>query len=339
MHVTLVNYEFPPHCGGGGRVTKLLTDGLQAQGHTARVFTDLTDYHYTTWPLRSYRRLNHYLDTHDVDVLHGHFSLPSSAHLPRLARKHDVPLVVSVMGADIYDPTRFQLVRPLADRINQHILEAADAVVAPSIDMQDRVVQKHAVNCRCIHYGIKPDAWTWSIRTMSESPTILSVCRLVERKNLDTAISAVIQLADETGLDVTYRIVGTGPMKGELTSRWGDHDVIEFGGYVEDLQPEFDAADVFFLPSEHEAFGMVFLEALACGLPVVTSTTGGQTDIVNGTGLTVDGDTPNAYTNALEQVLTRYETYQRRTEGYVEAEFSQSQMVNAYTELYREVVA
>lgn len=339
MHVTLVNYEYPPHCGGGGRVTELLADGLETRDYTPHVSTDQSDHHYATFPLRSYRRLNQHLAQNEVDILHGHFSLPSSLHLPRLSRKHNLPLVVSVMGADIYDPTRFHGIRPLADRVNQHILDAADAVVAPSTDMQDRVIQKHNVNCQCIHYGIDPTAWTWQARNPSDSPTILSVCRLVDRKNLETAIRSVIQFGRHTGLDVTYRIVGTGPKQSELEARWGEFEYIEFAGYVDDLQSEFTNADVFFLPSKHEAFGMVFLEALATGLPVVTSATGGQTDIVNGTGITVTGDNPSAYAAALERLLDEYETFQRQTEGYVEAEFSQAQMVDAYTSLYQEVLA
>jgi glycosyltransferase involved in cell wall biosynthesis len=338
----MVNYEWQgvtKNCGGGGRIGRVLADELRARGHEVTVVTDEADKHYLTFPARSYRRLSKTVRKVDPDVLHGQFAVPSSVLLPRLSRKYDVPLVVSVMGADVYDPTRYDLIRPLTDRAVNSVLQCADAVVAPSRDMQRRVHEKYNETCLKQWYGLPPDEWQWRPRTPSSRLQVLTVSRLVERKNLLLAHRTLAE-ARGAGLDLEWTVVGTGPLEERLGKRAGVCDWMHLTGYVEDLQPVFDDADVFFLPSKHEAFGVVFLEALAAGLPVVTSDHGGQTDIVGPeVGRLAPQECPGALAGAVAEVAENYRDYQRATEGYVEEHFSAHRMAAGYEELFNEVAA
>lgn len=337
MNVLHVNYEFPgvtANCGGGGRVTELLDECLEERGIGSRVITDWDDGHYTTFPARSYSRVRGAIASGWPDVVHGHFSLPSSLALPRLCERHDVPLVVSVMGADVYDPTRFALVRPFADRLNRHILGRADAVVAPSTDMQRRVRESFGLSTERIPYGVDTSRWRDTARDLDAetTPRILTVARLVERKNLDVAVDAVDALRSMLDTDVSYRLVGTGPLEDRFES---DPRVASLG-YVADIRRQYEWADVFFLPSKHEAFGMVFCEALANGLPVVTSTTGGQTDIVtDDVGARALSDDPDALARRLEFVLEYYDDLQPYTRPHAVDYYDRDRMVDDYTDLYR----
>lgn len=338
----LVNYEYPgvtTNCGGGGRVTELLLEELSDRGSDPTLVTDVADGHYATFPFRIYRDLAKKIEHTKPELLHGHFSLPSSLPLPRLARKHDIPLVVSVMGADVYDPTRFDAIRPLADRANSFIFDEADRIVAPSTDMLERMPDQYRPKTEVVHYGINPSDWEFRDREQPSAPEILTVARLVDRKNLRTAVQAVEDLRSD-GIPATYRIVGTGPNKQALNDLAADREWLTISGYVEDIQESYDDADVFFLPSDHEAFGMVFLEALACGLPVVTSNVGGQTDIVtHDVGTTAMPDDPWKLKTALWAVIDDYERYQRKTRDRVEEHFTRSQMAQQYEEVYQEVSA
>jgi glycosyltransferase involved in cell wall biosynthesis len=98
---------------------------------------------------------------------------------------------------------------------------------------------------------------------------------------------------------------------------------------------------VFFLPSKHEAFGLVYLEALASGLPVVTSTTGGQTDIVDTgvVGQTAPPDDPGALALALKHVIEDYDTYQKQTDGYLRGRYTAEAMAKSYRDLYEEMIS
>lgn len=338
MHVLCVNYEYPgvtANCGGGGEVTRLLADGLEDRGHTVTVVTDEADGHYATFPARSYRRLRNAIATEQPDVVHGHFSLPTSLFLPQLAG--DTPFVVSVMGAEVYDPTRFSGLRPVMDRLNDYIFNAADAVVALSSDMADRISRKHGHHPRIIPYGLA-DGTPWHSRDATDQVRVLTVCRHVERKNLDVALHAVDAFRETTDVDVQYRLAGTGPLTDSLKAEWGESDWIEFRGFVDDLDAEYDWGGVFLLPSAHEAFGIVYLEALQAGLPVVASDCGGQTDFISGdVGKTVQPTVP-AVTRALRAVHADYPAYQAATEDYVTEQWSAERTIDDYEELYEAVV-
>ncbi len=338
----LVNYEYPSvtsNCGGGGRVTELLLEELSERGSNPMLVTDVADGHYATFPIRVYQDLEREIKTASPALLHGHFSLPSSLPLPRLSSRHDLPLVVSVMGADVYDPSRFQAIRPLADKANEYIFREADRIVAPSTDMLERIPPEFQAKTELIHYGIDPSGWEFRDRDAPAAPSILTVARLVDRKNLRTAIDAVDELRSD-GIPAEYRIVGTGPNEEELRALAAERDWLTVSGYVDDLQTAYDAADLFFLPSHHEAFGMVFLEALACGLPVVTSNVGGQTDIVtNDVGATASPDDARQLKAALEGVIDDYDRIQPSTRKRLENHFSQSRMAREYQGIYQEAIS
>jgi len=359
MDVLLVNYEYPatdPNCGGGGEVTRLLKEGLEGRGHTVRVVTDgvrgccdrsihgpADSGHWATFPVRAYSHAKECVEW--ADVVNGHFSLPSSPMLPLLCERADTPLIISVMGADVHDPTRFAAIRPVADLVNGWLLSSADDIVAPSTDMCEGVNEKYGIEPQLIHYGIDIDEWEWRERKRHDPLRVLTVSRLVERKNLSTAIEAVRELRD-SGIDAEYRIVGEGPREMALKRGSMIPDWLDLRGYVDDLQSEYNWADVFFLPSEHEAFGMVFLEAIASGLPVVTSPNGGQRDIIpTDVGIAgraiADGEEirfpREVYADMLSEVTFEYGSFQAATRGYVERNFSQTQMVNQYETLFQRI--
>lgn len=339
MKVLLVNYEYPgvtENCGGGGRVTELLKRGLGELGHTVVVVTDREDGSHLTFPIRTYRRLQSAIRDFQPDVVNAHFSIPTGLPLARICRKRGIPLVTSIMGADLYDPTRYGRIRPVLNRVNSYVFRRSDAIVTPSTDMGKRVPARYQCRARVIRYGIDPESWSWQPKKLTEPIQIVTVCRLVDRKNLTTAIETVTQLQAE-GYCVEYTIVGKGPLAETLEQRYGHHDWLSLPGYVADLQATFDQSHIFFLPSKHEAFGMVFLEALASGLPVVTSRTGGQTDIVDYAVGLADGATLNEFALTLKNVIERYPEVQRNTEGYVQRNFDYLQMAQDYAELYGEL--
>lgn len=341
MKILLVNYEYPgttSNCGGGGEVTRQLETELVRRGHTVRVYTDQADGNYTTFPLRHYRGLKRVLERYQPDVVNAHFSMPTGLPLARLCEQRDIPLVTSVMGADLYDPTRYQHIRPLLDHINRYVFERSDAIVAPSRDMLDRLPPLFLHNSRVVHYGIEPEHWNWEPGTERERTRLLTVCRLVPRKNLDLAIATSDELR-RRGHDIEHTIVGKGPERAGLLEEHGDKDWLSLPGYVEDLDAVYNDHDVFVLPSKHEAFGMVFLEALASGLPVVTSDTGGQTDIIEN-GVVGEIAQPNVedQTAAVERLLDSYLRQQASTRHYVEAEWTADRMAAEYEQVYEGVV-
>jgi len=131
---------------------------------------------------------------------------------------------------------------------------------------------------------------------------ILSVSRLVERKGQEKLIAAMSRIAAEVP-DAHCVLVGTGPLAERLKQAAADHGVtsnITFLGGVsqDDLVRLYRSSELFALPcrtladGDTEGFGLVFLEANACGLPVVAGAAGGTVEAVadGETGLLVDGN-------------------------------------------------
>ena len=146
-------------------------------------------------------------------------------------------------------------------------------------------------------------------------PMLLTVGRLVPRKGIDTVLRALPRVAASVP-EVRYVVAGTGPDRDRLERlavRQGVRDRVHFVGHVpEDALPVYySAADLFVMPAREappdvEGFGLVFLEANACGTPAVGARAGGVPDaIVDGeTGLLVPPSDPAALGSALASLLS-----------------------------------
>lgn len=149
---------------------------------------------------------------------------------------------------------------------------------------------------------------------LQDRKIILTVTRIVERKGIDTVINAIPKMIDRYP-DVIYLIGGGGPDRGrleELVKHLGIDNYVRFLGRIPDneLAAYYNLCDVFVMPSKTvlpdvEGFGIVFLEAAACGKPVIGTYSGGIPDAVKHgeTGLLVNENDPAQLAEALLRLL------------------------------------
>ncbi len=174
---------------------------------------------------------------------------------------------------------------------------------------------------------------------------MLFVGRLRYYKGLDTLIRGLPHIAGQ------LRIVGIGPMEAEwraLAQQVGVAERIEWLGEVsdEELPGLYHAADLFVLPASHpsEAFGLVQVEAMAAGLPVVCTELGTGTSYVNidgVTGLVAPPRDPDALASAINSLVAdpaRRAAMGRAAQARVEREFELDVMVDRVLALYDEIV-
>jgi glycosyltransferase involved in cell wall biosynthesis len=165
---------------------------------------------------------------------------------------------------------------------------------------------------------------------------VITVGRLVRRKNLASLISALHRLGRD---DVHLLVVGDGPEQGGLAEQaraLGIDRRVHFRGFVpEELKHQLLAAsDIFALPSLHEAFGIVYLEAMHCGLPVIAARPGGHEDYITDgrTGFLVPKEDGEALRHALERLVAEPEL--RRTMGAYNREAAQRLSIGATAARY-----
>ena len=318
MRILLCNYEYPPLGGGGGvasadiaeelakthHVTVLTSQGqglatrevvngvdvvrVPVFGRNARSTASLASMlSYVPLAIREGIRL---VRDESFDVVNTHFAIPTGPAGDRIARRAGIPNVLTVHGGDLYDPSKF--LSPHRHAVLRTIvrrqLQRADAVVAQSRNTEHNVHRYYVSDLpiELIPLGIKPvppgSASRVAFGIPDNAVLMVTVGRLVARKGVDTLIEAV-RCAAAPNLHLV--VIGEGPLSSKLAAKAAEAGVssnVHFPGFVSqaDKYGLLRASDFYVSASLHEGFGLVFLEAMACGLPVVCFDEGGQTDFL-----------------------------------------------------------
>jgi glycosyltransferase involved in cell wall biosynthesis len=171
--------------------------------------------------------------------------------------------------------------------------------------------------------------------------TVLTVANLRKEKAHEVLLQAAAKLAPRHPY-LQFQIVGDGPRMAELRAlctSLGLDSQVAFLGHREDVPALLSQADAFVLPSRSEAFPNGAIEAMASGLPVVASATGGLLDLIESgrTGVLVQPDDPDALADALEALVSspaRAAALGSCAREEVARRYSFDRMVRAFEDLY-----
>lgn len=341
MRFLLFNFEYPPLGGGGGVATKQIAEEL-ARRHEVTVIT--TRYRglphrercngvdivrvpvigRRKMPTASLLSLLTFVPTASVaalwlgwrqkfDVINAQFALPSGIPAAIAAKILSIPLVVSFIGGDIYDPTkgvsphRHALLRWLIRLISKQ----AAICTAISRDTQQRAQQLHGVTCEIVvtHLGLIPTVVPPTTRSElglpADAKVAVTIGRLIPRKSHHLLVEALASIPG-----VHLYVIGAGPLKKKLNNLVAERELSErvhLVGYVSEERKLqlLRAADLYVSAAEHEGFGIVFLEAMEAGLPIVAVNEGGQTDFLTDgeNALLVEPHNQDALTQAIRRLL------------------------------------
>ncbi|GAB4280941.1 MAG: glycosyltransferase [Coriobacteriia bacterium] len=263
----------------------------------------------------SARAFSEAVEVHEPHFVHAHDLYPSGAAARRLTERSDLPLVVTVHGSDLYS----NLVRPAWRREIREVCDAASAVVCVSSGLADDLVAELGVDEWKVQ--VIPDTYDEASfglapreREAGRAVRLLTVCNLVEVKGLDVLVDAVAMLVED-GRDITLEIVGKGPLRGMLEERSrarGIRGNVFFTGSVprEEIVAAMRRADLFVLASHREGFGVVLIEAMATGLPVVATAVEGPRDIVRDEdGILVPPGDPVALAEGIGNAVDRLDSF------------------------------
>jgi glycosyltransferase involved in cell wall biosynthesis len=318
--VLIVTYEYPPLGGGGGVIFRDLAEELARQievcvltsgrpGLPEReqrgaleivrvpVFMRNADATASLPSMLSFfpsslRAGTRLLRERPFDLVHTSFAVPSGPSGVLLARRSGLPHVLSLHGGDLYDPSKTLSPHrtPLLKQTVRWVIHASDRVVAQSSDTRHRAVSIYGErDVDTIPLAVPRPSFTPVARgelglDLADGDFVLvTVGRLVARKGLDALLQVMSQLGSARFKLV---VVGEGPARSELETKarsLGVADAVRFAGYVSEERKRqiLEASDLYVSTSLHEGFGIVFLEGMQHGLPVVCFDRGGQVDFVN----------------------------------------------------------
>ena len=318
MNILMFNYEYPPLGGGGGVVHQHIAEEL-AKRHQVTVVTSGAaelpsretvrgvDVHrirvlgrnaqataslvsmlsYFPASLKAGQRL---IDALKPDIINSHFAVPTGPSAVLLARRNRIPHALCIHGGDIYDPSK--KLSPhrniLLRRTVRWVLHKSDRVLAQSKNTSENARQIYGYNSpvTIIPHGLRAPSLPSFSRTelglTADQIVLVTVGRLVARKANHQLIEMVARLNNPK---IVLAIVGDGPQRDMLTDlakRLGVDQQVVFTGFVtEERKFQFlQAADAFVSTTSHEGFGLMYVEAMFCGLPIVTYDHGGQSDFL-----------------------------------------------------------
>jgi glycosyltransferase involved in cell wall biosynthesis len=377
--VLIVSYEYPPLGGGGGVMIATLAEELAKQiqitvltsGRTGLAETEKRDgleiVRVPVWmrhadatasllsmlsffPL-SLRRGAALMRSRRFDLIHSSFAVPSGPSGLRLARQAGIPHVLSVHGGDLYDPSKLLSPHrtPALRQTVRWVIQGSDCVVGTSSDVIDRVRRIYVDReVERVPLAFRPLECIPGGRArlgLRESDRVLvTVGRLVPRKGLDQLLRVVAKLADPA---LRLVVVGEGPAQPALLrscAELGIADRVRFTGFVseEEKCQVLSAADLYVSTTLHEGFGIVFLEALSRGLPVICYDEGGQVDFIDdAVGALVPVNDEAAFGEAVRRHLSAPDLLRSKSAAARQrvADFSIERFAQRYREIYRRCLA
>lgn len=280
----------------------------------------------------------------DNDVIHHHYPYPTmELTLLRYLKKFKNKKFIVTWHANIKN-SRWSWIEKIYNPMIEKLLNRADCIVvtSPQLFEASEILKKHQHKIKIIPLSFDPK---YSLILERKYPknrcfNLLFVGKLRKYKGLEYLIQAI------QNLDVKLNIVGNGEEfqnLQELVFKLNVSHKVIFNSKVNDLQliKMYKEADLFVLPSinEAEAFGVVQLEAMANGLPVINTNLESGVPFVslNGySGITVEPKKSNVLTNAIEKIINNKDLYEQFSKNSLERAklFSRKKMSQDYIKIY-----
>ena len=343
LEIAFIAQDFPPNVGGTHVYNVEFAQRLHARGHVVKLLTwetqtpgvDEADAS-LPFPVERLRfeRRHRGIEPRGVPEILGRWRADvalvsgGSGAVSKIVRAAVDYLPVTVAVHDLRDKgsSRGRLGRWRVRR--RYGFDRAARITANSEHTRDRLIRLgvSAEKVAIVHPGVDtaryaPDpAAGEGVRRelgLGGRPVLLTVARLAPNKGHGRVLELLPRLREKLP-DLVYVVVGGGGLRDALERRaeeLGVREMVRFAGSVPDVRPYYNACDVFVMASTPtaggakagEGFGMAYVEAGACGKPVIASTSGGGAEIVvdGETGLSVTATDDVGLERALSELLTR----------------------------------
>ncbi len=322
--------QFPPHFGGVGVHIHTLSKELVRQGHEVYVITyphkdirDIDGIHVIgtsglnipgvrglMFKMNAKKALKNLVEKVDIDIIHGHYLFPAGAAAVEVGNEMGIKTYVTAHGSDMFELYKSQ---PLMRPTIRKVLHDADVVLAVSNALRHEIiatgVEGIASKTRLSWNSVDIDKFSTDENNtfrkennLEDKPIVLFVGNLIKRKNVDSILEAK-KIAHS---DYYLVVVGDGPLFKKLKKKVEDENIrdVIFTGSRTDVEDIIPSCDVLILPSYSESFGLVLIEALACGKPVIGSDVGGITEIITeDVGLLVDPKKVSSIARAIDKMI------------------------------------
>ncbi len=372
MKIGIVGY---PTFGGSGVVATELGKALAKKGHQVHFVSykqpvrlnspdeniffhevNIVKYplfEYPPYELALISKLVDLISYEKIDILHVHYAIPHAfaAYMAKtmLAKSgYSIPIVTTLHGTDITlvgnDPTFETAVT--------YSINHSDAVTAVSQYLKNATYQYFDVSKDIHHIPNFIDLENFPHQTQTayrktfaspEEPILTHISNFREVKRVEDVVKIFAKVREKVPAKLI--MVGDGPdkTKAEKACREQEFcDDVKFLGKMDDVSKILNISDLFLLPSATESFGLAALEAMAAGLPVISSNAGGLPEVnINGeTGITAPvGRTQDMAAGALDLLQNTDKLHKFKQNAYNRAKlFDIHQVMPLYEKVYAQLL-
>jgi glycosyltransferase involved in cell wall biosynthesis len=374
MKVLVLNHEYPPVGGGGGRVSEDIARGLVQRGHDVVLLTahleglnkdELQD---GVRVIRipsgrkeafkaSFIDMGRYIlagifpglqwiRSWQPDVIHVHFAVPGGVLGWLLSRLTAVPYVLTVHLGDVPGATPektgrwFRWIFPFTPPI----WKGAEQICAVSEFTRNLAQKSYPLDMQVIPNGVDLVLLDPKKIQVGVPPRLIFAGRFVNQKN---PLQIVRSLAAVQDLSWTCIMIGDGPLRPEVESeiaRYGLGDRIDLSGWItpNEVIDWFAQSDILFMPSLSEGLPVVGVQAVAMGLAIVAGRAGGFVDLVEPgvNGYLLDGSSTTAGIAELRGLLSSPQQLRdfRNASRKIAHRFDIQEVVKAYQRVLEDAV-
>ena len=255
------------------------------------------------------KALENLLKEVDIDIIHGHYLFPAGAASVEVGKKHGIKTYITAHGSDMFEMYKKQF---FMRSIIKKVLKKADVVFAVSNALKDEILatKVSGIENKTRLYWNSVDIAKFNNNSntqfksqfKNDKPIVLFVGNIIKRKNVNSLLEAK-KIAKS---DYNLVVVGNGPLLKQLKDKAEKENIsdVYFTGARNDVEDIMPCADMLVLPSFSESFGLVLIEALACGKPVIGSDVGGIKEIITPeVGLLIDPNSPETISDAIDKMI------------------------------------
>ncbi len=366
LNILMLNYEFPPLGGGAGNATYYIlkefskfknleinlvtssTNEFKIQQFSKNITIHYLDInkkgnlHYQSnkdliiYSLRAYKYCKNLMKNKKYDLCHAFFGIPCGY----IAMKLGIPYIVSLRGSDVpFYNSRFKYIdKFIFKKLSRKIWKNSKKVIANSKDLKKLALQTNPrQKINVIYNGIDTKEFFPINKKKKHDKTILiSTGRLIERKGYKYLIEAI-----SNNENVELQLIGDGNQKEQLEklAKNLNSSVIFLGKKEHKEIPTYlQKADIFILPSLNEGMSNSILEAMASGLPIITTDTGGSSELLKGNGYIIEKSSFESIAKTLNNyiynpsLINKHSTQSRK----IAERMSWKEVAEDYMEVYND---
>ncbi len=284
------------------------------------------------------------IEKEKIDIIAGHWLVPSGLVMKQLAKKYDIPMIISSHGTDVrlmkkYYKVVYRYLKSFTRKLKCWTVVSSflrDELLNLDSSLKQKLEILPLPHDESIFFEDKSVA--------KESNLITAVTRFTDQKRVDVLIKA-FALLSEINSSARLEIYGSGPLEDNIKN---DIDRFKLKGKVKIYEPVsqvelrkiYNKSSVVVLNSVEEGFGLALSEAMLCRTAVIGTDSGGIVDIIENekTGLLVEADNAPALSGAMFRLLSDGELRMKLADnGYQQAtkNYASSSLAKRYAEIIR----